>query len=236
MAYDNRPDYEASRILHYANPSVIFDGTPTGAADGSDFNDNAHPLFGLVDPVYEPLGYNGSNSQLGARNAQTFLETSGSNGIVPASNRDTRSAPEVTSPTNSDSWLAGTTQTITFLGGDMEYTATFELWKNGSYLMDVPGTFDAIDHQAQWTIPMLLAGGTDYQIRMTGNALRQLNTFGVPRLDCLHDARGLRSLQRQSFSKRHRNRTRIWARNHHRGQADPIQSRQVGDPGNTHLF
>lgn len=162
MAYNNSPSYSASRIPYYANPNVSYLGTPTGLDDGSNQTGN-----GDIDPDYISGGFDGSNSSLGARNAEMFLVQSGSNGVVYASNRATRTGLGITSPTNGAQWPAGSTQTISFTGGDMEYTADIDLYKGGIYQDSIADDIDAIDHSFSWEIPLAQAGGNNYQIRVT---------------------------------------------------------------------
>lgn len=161
MAYDSGT-YSSTRIPYYANPNVNYDGTPTGINDGVDLTSNT-----FVDPAYATLGFNGSNPSLGARNAQMLMVASGNNGVVYASNRSIRSALAVTSPMASPSWAAGSTQTITFTGGDMDYTADIDLYKSGVYQYTIANNIDAIDHSYAWNIPLAQEGGNDFKIRVT---------------------------------------------------------------------
>lgn len=168
MAYDNTSTdsisgtYTASRIPYYANPNVSYDGTPTGINDGVNLTSNT-----FVDPAYATLGFNGSNPSLGARNAQMLMVASGSNGVVYASNRSTRAALSITSPLAAVQWPAGSTKTITFIGGDMDYTADIDLYKGGVYQYTIANDIDAIDHSFTWNIPLAQEGGNNFKIRVT---------------------------------------------------------------------
>ena len=173
MAYSN-VDWSTTRIPHFANPSVSFDGTPTGVNDGVDLTGNS-----LVDPVYATLGYDGSNPDLGARNAQMFLVQAGSNGVVYASNRSIRTGLGVTSPAQSVQWAAGTSQTVSFTGGDMHYTATIDLYKGGVYQETLTDGINATKRNFTWNIPLAQDGGNDYQIRVTLTHLHTLATSFV---------------------------------------------------------
>ncbi len=160
MAYSET--YGGSRIPHYANPNVDFDGTPTGLNDGVDLAGNT-----LVDPVYEGFGFDGSNPNLGARNAEMFLIQSGSNGVVFASNRSIRTVLGITSPTVGVQWAAGSSQIIGFTGGDMEYTADIDLYKGGVYQETLANDINATNRYFNWNIPLAQDGGNNYQIRVT---------------------------------------------------------------------
>lgn len=164
MAYSNSPSYSTSRIPHYANTNVLYDGTPTGLADGSNQTGN-----GDIDPVYISGGFDGSNPSLGARNGEMFLVQSGNNGAVYASNRATRTALDVTSPTLGLQWAAGSTQTISFTGGDMDYTADIDLYQGGVFQYKIADDIEAIDHNYSWTIPLAQDGGNNFTIRVTLN-------------------------------------------------------------------
>lgn len=164
MAYNNSPSYSASRIPHFANTHVNYDGTPTGLADGSDQTGN-----GNIDPVYISGGFDGTNPNLGARNGEMFLVQSGSNGVLYASNRSTRTALGVTSPTTGLQWAAGSVQTISFTGGDMDYTADIDLYQGGVFQYTIADDIEAIDHSFSWSIPLAQNGGNNFTIRVTLN-------------------------------------------------------------------
>jgi hypothetical protein len=169
MAYSG--GWGASRIPYFANPNVSFEGTPTGIADGTDLTGNS-----FVDPRYVSggaigtagAGFNGTNPNLGARNAQMFLVQDGSNGVVFASNHSMRTALGVTSPTSGIQWAAGSSQTISFTGGDMESTADIDLYKGGVYQETLANDVVGINNRFfTWDIPLGQEGGNNYQIRVT---------------------------------------------------------------------
>ncbi len=161
------------RIPHYANPNVTYGGTPTGAEDGADVTgiasvDQRYVTGGLGYNGSDPnkAGFDGSNPALGARNAQMLLTQSGSNGVQYASNRSTRAGLSVISPAG-DTWIAGSTQFVSFTGGDMDYTATVELYKGGVFQSTIATGNAATDRNISWTIPTGTSGGSDYQVRVT---------------------------------------------------------------------
>ena len=160
MAYAG--SWGGGRIPHYANPNVNYGGTPTGVIDGANLTGNAY-----IDPYYATAGYNGTNPSLGARNAQMFLVQEGSNGVVFASNRSTRTSLAVTSPVAAAQWAAGSTKTISFTGGDMDYTADIDLYKGGVYQYTIANDIDAIDHFFTWNIPLAQEGGNNFKIRVS---------------------------------------------------------------------
>lgn len=160
MAYAG--SWGGGRIPHYSNPNVNYGGTPTGVNDGVNLTGNSY-----VDPFYINAGFNGSNPNLGARNAQMFLVQEGSNGVVFASNRTTRTNLAVTSPLAAAQWPAGSTQTISFTGGDMDYTADIDLYKGGVYQYTIANDIDAIDHFYTWNIPLAQEGGNNFKIRVS---------------------------------------------------------------------
>lgn len=162
------------RIPYYANPDVSYGGTPTGANDkanvsGNTFVDQRYVTGGLGYTGSDPnkSGFDGTNAALGARNAQMLLVSSGSNGVAYAAGRATRTGLSVTSPIASDEWNAGDTHTISFTGGDMDHTATIDLYKNGSYDSTIATGVNCVDRNYSWTLPGGLQGGTNYSIRVT---------------------------------------------------------------------
>ncbi len=171
MAYDWN---WGTRVPYFSNPAVTYLGARTGAVNGYNV---------LVDPTADPryfqgglgysgssstrFGFNGSNPSLGANNAMLIRNGGGQYGAAFAANRTARAALAVTSPAGGAEWLEGSTRTITFKGGDMDYTASVQLYKGGQLRNTISSGFNAIKRSLQWTVPAGLPVGSDYTVRLT---------------------------------------------------------------------
>lgn len=178
MAYDW--DWgTGTRIPYFANPSVFYNGAATGAVkkynvQGDATADQRYYQGGLGYSGSNPnlFGFNGTNTALGATNANTINTGGGSSGYgaTVASNRSTRAAFSVSSPTAGVQWQQGTVQTISFRGGDMRDAADIQLYKNGVLHSTIAsGLNPATQRNFPWALPAGLAGGSDYMIRITLN-------------------------------------------------------------------
>ncbi len=169
MAYD----WGWSRIPHFANPSVTFNGAATGAVRG--YNVEGDPT---ADPRYfqggltgnAGSGFDGTNPTLGARNFDTLATGNGvgAYGATRASNRNTRTDFNVASPAAGDEWIAGESGRILFTGGDGRNLANIQLYKGGALFADIATDFNpATGRDLTWDIPENIPPGEDYMIRVT---------------------------------------------------------------------
>lgn len=178
MAYDSG---WGSRIPHFANPVVFYNGAATGAVNGYNVlgdatADQRYYQGGLgyggsspSDP--DKFGFDGNNPALAANNANTINAGSSSDGrygATYASNRAVRTAFSVTSPLAGAEWLRDTAQTISFNGGDMDDWFEITLFKGGVEVASLASGLNPATHRNfPWTVPLALASGTDYMIRVT---------------------------------------------------------------------
>lgn len=176
MAYDW--DW-GTRIPHFANPSVSFNGARTGAVNeynvqGDATADQRYYQGGLGYSGSDPnkFGFNGANSGLAANNANTINTGAGvSNyGATFASNRATRTSFNVTSPVAGSILERGASMNIFFRGGDMKDLATIELFKGGVLQSTLATNLNPATHRNfPWTLPSIIPSGSDYMIRVTLN-------------------------------------------------------------------
>lgn len=173
MAYDW--DW-GTRVPYFSNPAVSYLGAATGAVNGYNAQgdataDQRYVVGGLgySGSSSTRTGFNGSNSALGANNANTLKTGAGNGtyGVTYAKNRTTRAALGVTSPLAGAEWIEGSSRTISYKGGDMDYTASLDLYKGATLRTNIANGFNAINRNVQWTVPAGLPVGSDYTIKVT---------------------------------------------------------------------
>jgi hypothetical protein len=74
----------------------------------------------------------------------------------------------VTSPNGGETWLAGTTESITWTSRGLSGQVNLELYKNGQF-HSVIGTADTLTGSANWDIQTSLSPGNDYRIRISSD-------------------------------------------------------------------
>jgi autotransporter-associated beta strand protein len=173
MAYDW--DWGAgARIPYFSNPAVSYNGAPTGAANGHDVRTNTQGdqryLQNGLNFTNGTFGFDGTRPTLGANNANTIHTGGGVStyGATVASNRTTRTAFNVTSPSLGVSWERETTQSVFFTGGDEDDLATIQLYKGGVFQSNLATNRNvATGRSFLWAIPLSQAIGSDYMIRVS---------------------------------------------------------------------
>lgn len=156
-----------TRIPYFANPNVLFQGARTGQVDGYNATGDA-----LSDPRYVAggfvgglgAGFDGTNLNLGARNAQFIL----SQAPGTASLR-TRTAFQVITPATSASLNAGETSEIYWTGGDHTGGVSISLFKDGVFQEQIAAGITAHNRRYNWAIPSVMVSGSDYMVRVTLN-------------------------------------------------------------------
>ena len=166
-----------NRIPYFGNPDVFYNGARTGAVPGYDVRgdataDQRYAMGGLGYSGSNTglAGFDGTNANLAAMNAETIASGNGSTsfGMSRASSRSTRTNFNVVSPTAGDEWAVETPQSIFFTGGDMEDRATIALFQGGNLVLTIAGNLNpATDRRVDWTIPDTVPPGSDYLIRVT---------------------------------------------------------------------
>ncbi|MGJ8642286.1 MAG: reprolysin-like metallopeptidase [Luteolibacter sp.] len=167
MAYG--AGWGGSRIPYFSNPTVNYNGAPTGAAPGFNATDNSS------SPAYDQLlvnggsvgglgsGFDGSNASLGARSGQYLIYNSGT-----LANKDSRAVLAVLEPAASAVAEQGEVTTIYWHGGDHSDTVQIDLYKNGVFQTTIASGISGEDRWYDWTIPSVVSGD-DYAIRVTVN-------------------------------------------------------------------
>ena len=155
---------------------MSYNGAPTGVATGHNVQsstkagDQRYYQNGLsyTNGTY---GYDAANPALGATNANTIHTGGGepsSYGVYPPVSRHPDRVPgDEPAPVQ---WERGSTHVISFNGGDMDDTATIRLYKGGVLNSTLASGLDpATDRDYSWTLPLGLASGSDYMIRVELN-------------------------------------------------------------------
>ncbi|MEP4079442.1 LamG-like jellyroll fold domain-containing protein [Haloferula sp.] len=156
-----------SRIKYFANPSVSYNGAPTGVVRGFNATDNSSsPAYDqkfVTDGDIGGLGsgFDGSNSDLGARNGDYLIYNSGT-----LANRDVREPLAVLEPTASTMLETGSSTTIYWHGGDHTDTVEIDLYKSGAFQSTIASGISGEARWYDWIVPTLTAGN-DYSIRVT---------------------------------------------------------------------
>lgn len=161
-------DWSWPRIPHFSNPDVDYDGVATGVPNGYDATgdgttDQRLVSGGIVGTAGD--GYDGSNSSLGARNAQyinSFVST--------LSTRDSREALAVLDPATGDIWEPGKSHTIYWYGGDHTDTVAIDLYMGNDFQFNIASGVSGENRWYPWTIPNNQADGNNYVIRVTLNS------------------------------------------------------------------
>lgn len=167
MAYG--AGWGGSRISYFSNPSVDYNGAPTGAAVGFDATDNSgSPAYDqkfVVDGDIGGLGsgFDGTNSGLGARNGQYLIYNSGT-----LANRDTREPLAVLEPVTSAMLEEGSATTIFWHGGDHTDTVEIGLYKSGVFQSTIASGISGEARWYDWTVPDV-TDANDYTVRVTLN-------------------------------------------------------------------
>jgi hypothetical protein len=77
----------------------------------------------------------------------------------------------VTSPNGGEVWVAGTSQDITWNHtGGCSSDVRISLYKGGVYQYQIAASISAAAELYSWNIPVTLAAGDDYKLRVTCNA------------------------------------------------------------------
>lgn len=179
MAYS--AGWGGSRIVHYSNPNVDYNGAPTGAARGFDATDTSG------SPAYDQffvsggsigvlgVGFDGSNSQLGARNGDYLKYNTG-----VLANKDTRAALAVLEPVMGTNFFPGESTTIYWHGGDHTDSVQVDLYKDDVFQSTIASGLTGEERWYDWTIPNI-PGGANFTVRVTlsGTASGDSGTFTI---------------------------------------------------------
>jgi len=164
------------RIPYFSNPAVTYAGARTGQVNGynviGDNQSDARYAVNGLSYNNSVAGFDGTNPSLGANNANVLLNGSPSNsnyGTLFASNRATRAALAVTSPSAGGQWTTGSSLPIFFRGGDHEYTVTVQIYKGAALAATIANNVSnaATKRNFTWSIPSGQTGGSDYFVRVT---------------------------------------------------------------------
>ncbi|MGJ8724895.1 MAG: LamG-like jellyroll fold domain-containing protein [Roseibacillus sp.] len=167
MAYNS--GWSGSRILHFSNPEITYSRAFTGAVSGFDATDtSSSPAYdqqlveeGIIGVL--GAGFDGSNSQLGARNGP-YLR----NNTQTMVNRRTRESLAVLDPQTGLLAPTGSNLTIFWYGGDHTDSIALALYKGGIFQSTIASGISGEDRWYDWTVPNV-TDGNDYSIRVTLN-------------------------------------------------------------------
>ncbi|MGJ8725388.1 MAG: reprolysin-like metallopeptidase [Roseibacillus sp.] len=174
MAYSS--GWGGSRIPYFSNPSVSYNGALTGAVDGFDATDtSASPAYDqqlVTDGIIGELGsgFDGTNSQLGAQNAQYL-----SNNNQVLVNRKTRSPLAVLEPASGTELAPTNAITIFWHGGDHSDSVALELYQGGIFHSTIASGLSGEERWYDWTVPNV-TGAADYTIRVTLNGSTSIDS------------------------------------------------------------
>ena len=179
MAYG--AGWGGSRIKYFSNPNVSYNGAPTGAPRGFDATDTSgSPAYDqkfVLDGDVGGLGagFDGSNSQLGARNGDYLIFNSSV--LV---NKDAREALVVLEPIVGANFLPGNQTTIYWHGGDHTDTVQIDLYKGGIFQSTIASGLTGEERWYDWTIPNI-PGGANFTVRVTlsGSTSVDSGTFTI---------------------------------------------------------
>ena len=170
--------WNGSRVGHFSNPNVQFNGGATGAIDGFNATDGSpNPQYdqnlveGGTSNVTLGAGYDGSNPDLGADNARYARETGG----ATLANRDTRTALALIEPGANAALSPDEPSTIFWYGGDHTDTVSLDLFKGGQFQSSIADNVSAHLRFFDWSIPAVPTGN-DYQVRITLNGTTSANS------------------------------------------------------------
>lgn len=168
-----------ARIPYFANPDVTYQGARTGQVDGYNATGDS-----LSDPRYvsggfegtHGNGFNGSNPQLGARNAHFILAQA-----PGRANLRTRTSFQVVTPLTSALYQPGETREIYWTGGDYLDTATITLYKDGLLHSTLATGLSGDERRFSWVIPGGIPQGGGYFVRVTrnGNLVADSGNFSI---------------------------------------------------------
>ncbi|MCH8541839.1 MAG: hypothetical protein LAT58_13875, partial [Opitutales bacterium] len=149
-----------TRVMHFSNPDVIHpvNNARTGAENGFDGTNDPTVHSQLVD-----RGYDGTNSNLGARSAHYLV-----NNASTSANRLTRVGFGLTNPQAGEIVPIGETYWIEWVGGVHDDSVDIELWRDGGLLEVLAEDFPNTARTLEWT-PSGLSSSEDYQIRIILN-------------------------------------------------------------------
>lgn len=165
MAYD----WGWTRTPYFSNPNVTrFSGNiRTGAVDGYDAtgDETTDPRFvsGGEDGGYGS-GFDGTNSALGARNAN-YIE----NWAFSRANQRTRTSLGFLTPAGSEQFTPGQVLNIVTTGLDHTDQVSLSLYLGGTWIEDIQINAAHLSGQTDWTIPTDLPAGSTYTLQLTRN-------------------------------------------------------------------
>ncbi|MFP4157073.1 MAG: MBG domain-containing protein [Opitutales bacterium] len=164
MAYD----WDWQRTMYFSNPAVTHPdlGVATGAVDGYDATGDDTTDSRYVSGGYTGsagAGFDGSNPDLGARNADYLFENSHTRASLV-----TRASLGVTRPASGEVVPFGESYLIEWVGGAYEDNLDIELLKGGAVVETLATESLNGDRVYDWN-PDGLAKGEDYRIRLTLN-------------------------------------------------------------------
>jgi alpha-tubulin suppressor-like RCC1 family protein len=155
------------RIPYFANPDVLYQGARTGQVNGYNAtgdaqSDSRYVSGGLVGTL--GAGFNGSNPNLGARNAQALMAAAAGRAAL-----STRTAFGVVSPALSAVWERGVPQEIYWTGGDHTDTVVIELYKDGILHSQLAAGLSGDERKFSWTPGAELVPSGFYMVRVIRN-------------------------------------------------------------------
>lgn len=167
------------RIPYFANPDVTYQGARTGQVNGYNATGDS-----LSDPRYvsgglegtHGNGFNGSNPQLGARNAHFILAQAPGRANLRA-----RTSFQVVTPLTSALYQPGETRVIYWTGGDYLDSVTITLYKDGLLQSTLATGLSGDDRRFSWVIPGGILQGGGYFVRVTrnGNLVADSGLFSI---------------------------------------------------------
>lgn len=156
-----------TRIPYFANPAVTYQGARTGQvngynATGDALSDSRYVSGGLEGT--HGAGFDGTNPSLGARNGPYLLSQAPGRAGLRA-----RTAFDVVNPAAGTVWTRGQALDIYWTGGDYDDVVSITLYKGGVLQSTLGSGISGEQRRFTWTIPIGIAVGNDYMIRVTRN-------------------------------------------------------------------